>query len=112
MDANPNERRALWLSWFTVVYNILEGLVSVLIGSTSGSIALVGFGLDSFIESLSGMIMIWRFSKGHEAEKRALKMVGWGFLILGTYVGYEATKKIILREVSQPTFWGIIIASI
>mgnify|MGYP001581027542 CR=1 FL=1 len=112
MDSNPNERKALWLSWFTVVYNILEGLVSVLIGSTAGSIALVGFGLDSFIESISGMIMIWRFSKGRQAERRALKLVGWSFLTLGIYVGYEAISKIVAQEIARPTIWGIAIASI
>ena len=106
------EKKAFWLSYFTVAYNLLEGLVSVLIGSAAGSIALVSFGLDSFIESFSGMIMIWRFTKGHRVEDRALKLVGYSFLILGIYIGYEALKKIILKEIAQPTFWGIIIAFI
>ncbi len=54
-------KRALYLSYFTVAYNILEGLLSFYAGSLAGSIALIGFGLDSFVESLSGGIMIWRF---------------------------------------------------
>lgn len=61
MDLN---KRALLLSYFTVGYNILEGIVSIFAGLLAGgSIALVGFGLDSFVESLSGSIMIWRFRK-------------------------------------------------
>jgi len=54
-------QKALLLSYFTVGYNILEGIVSIAAGIMAGSIALIGFGLDSFIESLSGGVMIWRF---------------------------------------------------
>ena len=56
-------KKALNLSYFTVGYNIIEGIVSILAASLSGSIALLGFGLDSFVESFSGFIMIWRFKK-------------------------------------------------
>ena len=61
-------KEALNLSYFTVVYNILEGAISIFFGALAGSIALVGFGLDSFIESLSGGIMIQRFHK-HDLDK-------------------------------------------
>jgi len=57
------ENKALQLSYFTVGYNIAEGIVSIIAGAIAGSIALVGFGLDSFVESLSGGIMIWRFGR-------------------------------------------------
>jgi hypothetical protein len=56
-------KKALSLSYFAVEYNILEGAVSILAELSAGSIALVGFGLDSFVESISGSVMIWRFSK-------------------------------------------------
>ncbi len=56
-------KRALFLSYFTVGYNILEGVISILVGLLTGSVALVGFGSDSFVESLSGSMMIWRFTK-------------------------------------------------
>ena len=60
--------RALRLSYFTVGYNMVEGVASVLAGGAAGSVALVGFGLDSFVESLSGVVMIWRFRDGgHQA---------------------------------------------
>jgi divalent metal cation (Fe/Co/Zn/Cd) transporter len=111
-------RRALLLSWFTVGYNMLEGFVSVLAGSMSGSIALTGFGLDSFVESLSGCVMIWRFknhgnmSKEDEerAEKKAIKLVAYTFFILGTYVLYESFSKLHSREMPEPSILGIIIA--
>ena len=113
-----SHRKAFYLSVFTVIYNFLEGVISVVAGTVSGSIALVGFGLDSFVESLSGGIMIWRFREhgnlSHEEEERkeerSAKLVAYTFFILGAYVLYESLKKLILREYSEPRLLGIIIA--
>ena len=58
------QKRALLLSYLTVGYNVLEGIISIVAGALAGSIALIGFGLDSFIKSISGGVMIWRFSQG------------------------------------------------
>jgi hypothetical protein len=63
MNAASLQRRALLLSYLTVGYNVLEGAVSLVAGALAGSMALVGFGLDSFVESLSGGVMIWRCTK-------------------------------------------------
>lgn len=113
-------KKALYLSIFTVAYNFLEGVISVVAGAASGSIALVGFGLDSFVESLSGGVMVWRF-RGHgalseeEEERRealAIKLVGYTFFILGAYVAYESLKKLILREPPEASLVGIIIAAL
>jgi divalent metal cation (Fe/Co/Zn/Cd) transporter len=105
--------RALRLSWFTVVYNVLEGLVSVIAGSLAGSVALVGFGLDSFVESLSGGIMIWRFGgrAGHavDRERRAIRLVGYTFWVLGAYVLYESAEKLLRGERPEATALGIAI---
>lgn len=113
-------KKALFLSYFTVGYNILEGLVSILAGLAAGSIALVGFGLDSFVESLSGGVMIWRFTQHgkiseeeeERIEKKAVKLVGYTFFILGIYVLYESLKKLYFREIPDPSLLGIIIAII
>ena len=113
-------RRALFLSYFTVGYNFLEGLVSIFAGLLAGSIALVGFGLDSFIESLSGGVMIWRFSQHGKVseeeeakiEAKATKLVAFTFFVLGAYVLYESCKKLYFREFSEPSMLGIIIAII
>ncbi|MFA7277671.1 MAG: cation transporter [Candidatus Gracilibacteria bacterium] len=111
-------KKALWLSYFTVGYNILEGVVSVFAGSLAGSVALVSFGIDSFIESISGSVMIWRFRK-HDVltdeqteaiEKRAIKLIGYSFIILGVYVLYEAGTKLYFQEKPETTLLGIIIA--
>jgi len=112
------KKRALWLSYFTVGYNILEGIISILAGSFAGSIALIGFGLDSFVESLSGSVMIWRFRKSgkiseeeeEKAERRATRLIGYSFFILGAYVLYESSKKLYLGEIPNPSLLGIIVA--
>ncbi|MFH1638563.1 MAG: cation transporter [Candidatus Woesearchaeota archaeon] len=111
-------KKALLLSYFTVGYNILEGVASVFAGLLAGSVALVGFGLDSFIESLSGGVMIWRFRKcgkiSEEEEERveakAAKLIGYTFFILAAYILYESVKKLYLRDISDPSLFGIIIA--
>ncbi len=119
--ADMNSRlheKALWLSYFTVGYNILEGIISILAGSMAGSIALIGFGLDSFVESLSGSVMIWRFrqagkiSEGEEEkiERRATLLIAYSFFILGAYVLYESGKKLYLQEIPEPSLLGIIVA--
>lgn len=106
--------RALRLSYFTVAYNVVEGLVSVAAGLLAGSVALVGFGLDSFVESLSGGIMIWRFGGrgGHaaeEREQRATRLVGYTFWILGAYVLWESAEKLLRGERPEATLLGVAI---
>ena len=110
-------RHALRLSWLTVLYNIIEGVISLLLGLRAGSAALIGFGLDSFVESFSGGIMVWRFAGRERSEadeerieRRAVRLVGWTFLILGLYVLYESLSKIFGREAPHPSLGGIILA--
>ena len=112
------KRQALLLSYFTVGYNVVECLLALLAGYLSGSIALVGFGLDSLLESLSGGVMIWRFyphrglSPEAEArlERRAVKIIGYTFFILAAYILYESVEKLIFAEIPSPSLLGICIA--
>jgi divalent metal cation (Fe/Co/Zn/Cd) transporter len=107
-------RRAIALEYFTVIYNVFEGLLSLVLGGIASSIALIGFGLDSFIESLSGMVVLWRFRAERRgqtehavAEARALKYIGWSFFLLAAYVGFEAVRKLLVEETAEPSFLGI-----
>ena len=111
-------KRALALSYFTVGYNVVECALALVAGSLAGSIALVGFGLDSLVESLSGGVMIYRFAR-HETmsaaeeerlERRAVKIVGYTFFVLGAYVLYESVEKLIFQEAPAPSLLGILIA--
>ena len=112
------QRRARLLAYFTVGYNVLEGVASIMAGLIAGSVALVGFGLDSFVESLSGGIIIWRFWRRDERteeeeerrEARAVRAIGYAFLALSVYVTYEAIEKLVYREAPDPSLFGIVIA--
>lgn len=110
------QKRALLLSAATVGYNVIEGIAAVTIGMITNSSALVAFGLDSFTESLSGSVMIWRFGKNRDdedetkAERRALKLVGYTFFILGAYVLFEAGKQLFGQEAPDKNLFGIVVA--
>lgn len=106
------------LALITIFYNIFEGLVSVFFGYKDGALALLGFGVDSFVEVLSG-IGIWhmvrRIRKGGEEnldrfEETALKITGSGFYILA--IGLSITAAVNLYQGHKPetTFWGIVIS--
>ncbi|MBV9109764.1 MAG: cation transporter [Gemmatimonadetes bacterium] len=110
-----HDRRALRLSWFTVGYNVLEGVASMLAGGAAGSAALVGFGLDSAVESVSGAVMIWRFrttrphADAERAEHRAIRLVGWTFFVLGAYVLVDSAWKLWSGDRPQASVLGIAI---
>jgi len=109
-------KKALILSFATVLYNIVEGTIAVIVGFLTNSSALFAFGLDSFIESLSGSVMIWRFGKPREAEDeervehKARKLVAYTFFILAAYVFYDATTQLLAREEPEKSLFGIVIA--
>jgi len=113
-------KKGLYLEYFTVVYNILEAVASIVFGSIASSIALIGFGLDSIVESLSGLVLIWRLrqhgkiSKASEEriEQRATKFVAITFFILGLYILFESIKKLVFQEIPSPSLPGIIIAMV
>lgn len=119
MDASEEHyTKALRLEYFTVAYNVAEAAASIVFGSLAGSIALVGFGMDSIVESLSGLILIWRLKKHlssseeeeEEIERRAERFVAVTFFLLGSYVLFESAKKLVWNEVSDPSVPGIVIA--
>ena len=103
-------RRGRRLEYFTLGYNVLEGLISIGAGVSAGSVALVGFGVDSFIESLSGSILLWRLQAGDKGEAReqlALRLVGISFLLLASYVAFDAAKSLLNREPPETSYLGI-----
>src|SRR3972149_8578054 len=112
-------RRALLLEYFTVGYNVLEGVLSIVAGLLAGSIALIGFGLDSAIESSSGGVLIWRLTRhgkiSEEEEERvertAVRLVGVSFFLLGAYVFFESARKLYSHEHPEPSLFGILIAA-
>ena len=109
-------RRGRYLEYFTVGYNILEGLIAVGVGLVAGSIALVGFGFDSLIEVTSGAVLLWRLhadvDKGRRerVEAISLRLVGMCFVVLALYVSYDSIKSLLRREAPDESLIGIVLA--
>lgn len=109
-------RRGQWLTWATLAYNSLEGITSVTAGLLAGSVALVGFGIDSFIEVTASLAAIWRLRMDAEAtrraiaERRALRIIGWCFLALGTYIAIDAALALLDSAAPDESPLGIAIA--
>lgn len=102
-----NVRRGRNLEYLTIGWNSLEAVVAVGSGVIAGSIALVGFGFDSVVESLSGAVLLWRLFAGEHREKLALQLVGVSFLILAAYVAFDAGKSLFFRESPEASYIGI-----
>src|SRR5216684_6414860 len=106
------------LEYFTIAWNALEGLVAVVAGAIAGSISLVGFGIDSFIEVTSGSVLLWRMSVDADMqrrelnERRALQVVGVCFLFLASYIAYESAMDLWSRRAPEHSIPGIVLACI
>ncbi len=114
-------RRGLRLELLTVGWNVVEALVSILAALAAGSIALLGFGIDSVVETTSGAILIWRLlaerrARDHEEierlDRRARRLVGVSLFLLAAYVAVDAVHSLWLRERPQPTLVGVAVTSI
>ncbi len=104
-------RRARTLSWVSLGWMAAEGLIAVLAGLVAGSIALVGFGLDSAIEGFASLIIVWRFtgSRMHSAaaERRAQRLVAIQFFLLAPYVSFEAIRSLAGGDHAETSWVGI-----
>ena len=103
--------RVKLLSWLSLVWMTIEGAVAIGAGIVAGSIALVGFGLDSAIEGFASVIIIWRFTGhrvfSHAAEERAQKLVAVQFFLLAPYVAFESIKGLIAGDHPDVSWVGI-----
>ena len=103
------------LEYFTLGWNLTEAIVGIGAGVIAGSIALIGFGADSIIESFSGAILLWRLQR-HKADERreqvALKLVGISFFVLAAYVAADAAKTLIQREPPHTSVVGVCLAAV
>jgi len=100
-------RRGLWLEWFTVAWNVVEAVVAIGVGLVVGSVALVGFGVDSGIEVISAVALLWRLYRAGpnasaeehgDAERKALYLVSATFFLLAAYILYEAIGALLSGE--------------
>jgi divalent metal cation (Fe/Co/Zn/Cd) transporter len=107
--------RVRLLSWASLAYMAVEGAVAVVAGILAGSIALIGFGLDSAIEGFASAIIVWRFT-GHRifsdaAEARAQKLVAIQFFVLAPYVGFESFRALLTGEHADVSWLGIALSA-
>lgn len=103
-------QRGRRLEYLTLGWNLGEAAVAIGAGVFARSTALLGFGIDSLIESLSGVVLLWRLShgeKGEQREQQARKLVGVSLLILAAYVAYEAAESLIERQPPAASYVGI-----
>jgi divalent metal cation (Fe/Co/Zn/Cd) transporter len=103
------------LEYFTLGWNLTEAVVGIGAGVIAGSIALIGFGVDSIIESFSGAILLWRLQRHKADEKReklALKLVAISFFVLAAYVAADAAKTLIQREPPHASIVGVCLAAV
>ena len=104
------------LEYLTMAWNTLEAAVALLAGVLSGSVALVGFGLDSVIETASAGVLLWRLRADHDSERRermehtAHRLVGICFLLLAAYVAVESVYALWIKAQPQRSIAGIAIA--
>ena len=111
-------RRGKNVEYFTIAWNSVEGLVAIVSGALAGSISLVGFGIDSFIEVISGSVLLWRMSvdadihRRERNEKLSLRVVGACFLALAVYVGYESLSDLLTRKAPEHSIPGIVLACV
>ena len=104
-------RKARWLSWLSLAWMGAEGVIAVTAGIVAGSIALVSFGLDSFVEGFASLVIVWRFTGSrlvsHAAEVRAQKLVAVQFFLLAPYVTFEAVRTLVAAEQPDTSWLGI-----
>lgn len=102
-------RRAQWLAGMSVGYNLVEAAVAISAGSVAGSVALVGFGLDSVVEVASGLIILWQFRHPlpETRERRALRLIALSFFGLAAYVTVESVRALLTQSSAQASGIGI-----
>jgi divalent metal cation (Fe/Co/Zn/Cd) transporter len=114
-------RHGLRLEYLTVGWNLVEGLVAIAAAVTASSVALLGFGIDSFVESASGGVMIWRLIAEQRAveveavealERRAQRLVGLSLFLLAAYITFDAVTTLASGERPQPSGVGIALAAL
>jgi divalent metal cation (Fe/Co/Zn/Cd) transporter len=104
-------RKARLLSWLSLVWMGAEGAIAVTAGILAGSIALIGFGIDSAIEAVASLVIVWRFTGSRllssDAESRAQKLVAIQFFLLAPYVTGEAIHKLVSGEQPATSWLGV-----
>ncbi len=107
------QRKILLFEYFTIAWNIVEGIVSITIGIISGSISLLAFGLESNIEVFSSVVTVWELKGiGNRRRKAALKMISWALIAVAIFIAFDAGKSFYDGNRPSPTMSGMIFMSL
>jgi divalent metal cation (Fe/Co/Zn/Cd) transporter len=108
-------RQARLLSWLSLAWMGAEGAIAITAGVLAGSIALIGFGVDSAIEGAASLVIVWRFTGhrllSHAAERRAQKLVAVQFFLLAPYVGFEAVQHLVTGHEPEVSVIGMVLTA-
>lgn len=112
-DRTALARRARLLAGASIAYNAAEGVIAIAAGAAASSIALIGFGLDSFVEMASGLIILWQFAHRvpEHRERQALRLIGVSFLLLAAYVGFTSISGLLAGPTAEGSPIGIVLAA-
>jgi divalent metal cation (Fe/Co/Zn/Cd) transporter len=106
-------RRGLLLEYLTIGWNILEAVVAFFAGVAAGSIALIGFGLDSLIEVFAATVVVWELrGMAEDRERRALRLIGASFFVSAAYVSVEAIRNLVVGSPAAESDVGIALAAV
>lgn len=104
-------RRGLRLAYFTIVWDLVEGAIAVTAGIVAGSIALVGFGIDSTIEVFASSVVAWQLKKPESGSRQAtaLRLISLTFFGLAAYVAFESVKDLVTQDKADESVVGIVL---
>jgi divalent metal cation (Fe/Co/Zn/Cd) transporter len=109
-------RRAKLLAWLGIGWHGIEATIAIVAGLAAESIALVGFGADSLVESVAGVILLWRFAGGRAAseaaERRAQRLIGASFYVIAAYISVEAVRSLVGAHEPDASWVGIGLAAV
>jgi divalent metal cation (Fe/Co/Zn/Cd) transporter len=109
------ERQARLLAWGGNAWHLVEFAIAIAAGLAAGSVALIGFGADSLIEGLSGLVIVWLFTGGRgssqRAERRAQQLIGLSYVILAAYLGVESGRDLVVGHQPDASWVGIGLAA-
>lgn len=105
--------RARWLAYLTIGWNVTEAVVAITAGAAAGSLALIGFGVDSTIETMSAIVVLWRLGDvSEEREERALKLIAISFFLLAAYIAIQSVRDLIAASEPETSIAGLAITGL
>lgn len=106
-------RRARALAYLTIAWNVVEAVVAILAGAAAGSLALVGFGVDATIETMSAVVVLWRLGDvSDRREDRALRLIAAGFFLLSAYIVVESVRDLATASEPEVSVPGMIVTGL